>query len=139
MRRNVQAMRPAQLCEDPPLSTGISMGVSKSGSPTGDEFGPGIRKLPSARTNRAPRNCANSAKGSTAADRSPLSPGRVNRRADEEGRARARPWPELLQAPVAHLRDVEVPLLVHARAVHVEEAAWMIAERAPGVEEVSLE
>ena len=41
-------MRPAQVCEDPAFSAGISMGVSKSGSNAGDEFEPGIRKLQNA-------------------------------------------------------------------------------------------
>src|ERR1051325_974802 len=68
-----------------------------------------------------------------------LPPGRVHGRADEQRLVRIRPRPELLQAAVAHLRDVEIALLIHARAVHVEETARVIPERAPRIEEVALE
>src|SRR5262245_26579278 len=68
-----------------------------------------------------------------------LFPRRVDRRTDEQRLVRIRPRTELLQAAVAHLRDVEIALLIHARTMHVEEAARVIAERAPGVEEMTLE
>src|SRR5438477_12164274 len=68
-----------------------------------------------------------------------LPPRRVDRRTDEERLVRIRPWTELLQAAVADLRDVQIPLLIDARTVHVEEAAGMIAERSPRVEIVALE
>src|SRR4051812_26090959 len=67
-----------------------------------------------------------------------LVPRRVDRRPDEERRIGARPRLELLHAAVADLRNVQIPLLVDARRMRVEELARCVAEDAPRVQQVSL-
>src|ERR1041385_1393781 len=72
--------------------------------------------------------------------RAAVSPPRcVDGRPDEKRLVRARARTELLQAAVADFGDVEVPLLIDARAVHVEEATRVVAERPPRVEIVTVE
>src|SRR2546425_5187877 len=63
---------------------------------------------------------------------------RGRRLTNQQFRSRTLPGPELLNASVAHFSGVQVAIGIDRRAVHVQEAAGVIAQRAPGIEQAPL-
>src|SRR5512141_2522567 len=69
----------------------------------------------------------------------PLSPGRVNRLADQLRRIRTRLRAKLLHPAAIDFGRIEVAFLIHAEAVYAPEAAREVAPDAPGIQELSVE
>src|SRR5580692_510034 len=68
-----------------------------------------------------------------------LFPRGVNGLADEQLRIRALARAEFLRAAIADFGDVEIPFLVDAHSVRIEQASRPVGQRAPRVEQMPIE
>src|SRR6202163_3252842 len=94
---------------------------------------------PSCQTSDSSLRCRPYGRSEGASPRRALLPGGVDRLADQRRRSGAGARTELLEAPGVDLRDVEVPFLIRAHAVHAPERAREIADGPPRVDETSIQ